>query len=160
MDEAVSSVGEDGKTYAEEAFAELEEAAAAAHKKFEDGDYAGALAAAEEVKAKAEEVKQAAAAKKEELTSAWNELAEELPGKVGEAKAKVEELSKARRLPKGMDRATVEAAKSGLEEIEALWTEAKAAFDGGNLGEAAEKGQSVKAKLEGIMESLGMGSEE
>ena len=112
------------------------DALAAAKDKFAKGEYKEALAAATELGNKAKELAAATAAKKDELTKAWNDLAASLPQTVASIQAKIEELGKAKKLPKGMDKAKLAQAQEGLAGITKAWDEASAAFTAGNLGEA------------------------
>lgn len=134
----------------------VEDALGAAQETFNKGDYQAALTAAQEVGTKVADLQQAIAAKKTELTKEWTEMSASLPGMLEPVKKKVEELSKARRLPKGMDKEKLESAKSGLEMMEKDWAEAQAASGAGNVVEAASKGKLAKDKLAEVMAMLGM----
>ena len=98
----------------------------------------------------------ATAAKKDELTKAWNDLAASLPQTVASIQAKIEELGKAKKLPKGMDKAKLAQAQEGLAGITKSWDEASAAFTAGNLGEALGKASTLKEKGAEVMALLGM----
>ncbi len=98
----------------------------------------------------------AAAAKKEELGKSWDEMNAGLPGMVGAIQSRVDILSKARRLPSGLDKAAFENAKASLDTVNQTWSEATSAFSGGNLMEAVTKATAVKEKAAEIMTALGM----
>ncbi len=70
---------------------------------------------AKDLPAKAKEMAAAAAAKKAELTKSWEEMAAGLPKMVEAIKSRVDILSKSKKLPKGMDKATFEGAKAGSD---------------------------------------------
>jgi len=134
----------------------LEDALKGAKAAFEKKEYTQALNAAKDLPAKAKELVAAAAAKKAELTKSWEEMAAGLPKMVEAIKSRVDILSKSKKLPKGMDKATFEGAKAGLGEITQTWTDAENAYKGGNIADALAKANAVKAKATEIMTALGM----
>lgn len=125
---------------------------------FAKGDYKGALAAAGALQQKANSVLAAAKAKKDELTKSWNEMSEGLPKMLEAIKSRVDILSQSKKLPKGMDAATLASAKDGLAAATTSWTEAQDAFKNGNLNDALAKANSVKAKATEVLGMLGMGA--
>jgi high-affinity Fe2+/Pb2+ permease len=134
----------------------LNDALADAHDKFSKGDYAAALTAAKDIPTKANEVVAAAKAKKDELTKTWEGIAREVPAMVAGIAGKVTELSAMKKLPKGMDKAKVEGAKSALDGINQTWNAATDAVKAGNWNDAIQKGGEAKAKALEVMSSLGV----
>ena len=132
----------------------LEAAIKGAKEKFEKKEYTEALNAAKDLPGKVKEAAAAAAAKKAELTKGWEALSAELPKMVEEIKAKVEALGKAKKLPAGMDKAKLEAAKVGVDELTKGWADAEGAFKGGNLSDALAKGNALKGKAGALMAAL------
>lgn len=155
-DAAVQSAQPEAARYVPDQFTALSDSLQAAREKFDAGDYAGALAAAKDIPAKAGEVAQAAAAKKEEMTKAWSELEASLPGMVEAVKGKLEELGKARRLPKGIEKAQVEEMTASLPQLSAGWTEAMEAATAGDVPLALEKAGQLKSSLATMMQTLGL----
>jgi hypothetical protein len=137
----------------------LSAALADAKDKFGKGDYAGTLAAAKDIPAKASEVVAAAKAKKEELTKAWEGLSKDVTASISAITAKVGELMAMKKLPKGMDKAKVDGAKAALDAANTAWGQAAEAAKAGNWTEAMQKGGEVKAKAAEIMGMLGMPGE-
>jgi hypothetical protein len=103
--------------------------------------------AAAEAKADAEETLAAA-------QSEWTELTASVPPLVEKLQAKVDQLSKSRKYPKGMDKAGFEAAKSGFEALKTEWTEAGAEFASGQAANAVRKARNAKQKAEELMTQL------
>ena len=134
----------------------LNDALADAHARFDKGDYAAALTAAKDIPAKANEVVAAAKARKDELTKTWEGIVREVPPMAASITSKVGELSAMKKLPKGMDKAKVEAAKSALDGINQTWNAATDAAKAGNWADAIKKGGEAKAKAQEAMTSLGM----
>jgi hypothetical protein len=100
-----------------------------------------------EAKANAEAV--AAAAQTE-----WNELSASVPPMVEKLQARVDQLAKSRKYPKGMDKAAFESAKSGFETLKTEWTEASAEFASGEAASAVRKARSAKARAEELINQL------
>jgi hypothetical protein len=150
-DDAVAKVKPEAEKFVPDQLKSLTDAITAAKAKFDQGDYAGALAGVKDIPTKAGEVGKAAAAKKDELTANWKDLSATLPGMLVGVQAKVEALVKAKKLPKGFDPAKVAALQTDLSGVNTLWTDASKAFQGGDLMAAAEKGKQAKAKAEGLL---------
>ena len=134
----------------------VEDALKAAKDTFAKGDYAGATAAATGVAAKAKDLAAAAAAKKAELTKGWEEMSAGMPKTIADIESRIATLSKSKKLPKGLDKAKLESAKSGLDEISKSWDESVKAFQGGSLADALAKAKGAKSKADEIMSTLGM----
>ena len=155
-DQAITAAAPEAEKYVPEQLAAAKDALKAAQDQFAKGDYKGALAAATELGNKAKDLVAAAAAKKDELTKAWTEMSGSLPQMVEAIKSRVEILGKAKKLPKGMDAATLTQAKDGLAGITKSWEEASAAFSAGNLKDALGKANGLKEKGTEILGLLGM----
>lgn len=155
-DQAITAAAPEAEKFVPEQLAAAKDALKNAQDLFAKGDFKGALAAGSELGTKAQELVTAAAAKKEELTKAWTDLSGSLPQMVASIQAKVEELGKARKLPKGMDKAALTQAQEGLAAIKTSWDEASAAFTGGNLVDAMAKAGGLKEKATGLMGLLGL----
>jgi hypothetical protein len=155
-DQEITAAAPEAEKYVPEQLTAAKDALKAAQDQFAKGDYKGALAAATELGVKAKELATAAAAKKDELTKAWNDLAASLPQSVAAIQAKIEELGKAKKLPKGMDKAALTQAQEGLAGITKSWEEASAAFTAGNLTDALAKAGGLKEKGAEVMALLGM----
>jgi hypothetical protein len=155
-DDAFAAIKAEAANYVPDQAKGVEDAIAASRDQFAKNDFAAALASAQAIPAKIDELKTAVAAKKNELTATWNSLSEGLPGMVQAIQSRVDILSKSRRLPKGLDQATFDGAKADLATATTTWTDATSAFSAGNLMAAVTKAQEVKAKAAEIMTALGM----
>jgi hypothetical protein len=100
-----------------------------------------------EGKANAEAV--AAAAQQE-----WDELNAAVPPLVEKLQARVDQLAKTRKYPKGMDKPAFEAARSGFEGLKAEWTEATAEFASGEAASAVRKARNAKTRAEELITQL------
>lgn len=153
---AIQAVADEAGKYVPEKLEQTEDALAAAKEKFAKGDYEEALGAATDLANTAKGLAVAAAAKKDELTKAWNDLATSIPNTVASLQAKIEELGKAKKLPKGLDAAKLARAREALAALSKSWEEASAAFDAGNLGEALGRASGLKEKGDEVLALLGM----
>jgi len=100
------------------------------------------------------EAKQEAEATLAAAQSEWSDLSTSVPTLVEKLQARVDELSKSRKYPKGMDKAAFEAAKSGFESLKTEWTEAGSEFAAGQAANAVRKARSAKAKAEELINTL------
>lgn len=155
-DSAVASARADGEKFAPDQFNTLAGSVAAAHAKFDSGDYKGALEGAQAAPAQAQAVMQAAGAKKTELMDTWKALEGSLPTMVADVQKKVMELASAKKLPAGLDKAGLDGAKTSLEAATAAWAEAGDAFKAGDMMAAVAKAQQVKAMVGELMTKLGL----
>ena len=153
-EQAVAGVRGDAKAFVPDQFKALEADLADARSKFEAGEYQAALEVAQGLPAKAQEVASAVSARRTELSQTWTEMQGSLPGMVEQAQARLAELTKMRRLPPGLDKATVDAAQTNLAAATEQWKDATAAMDGGDLIKAVEAAREVKSKTEAILSSL------
>ncbi len=155
-DEAVASARAEAEKLVPDDFKSLSDDLAAAKDAFAKGDYKGALASAQSIQQRANDVMAKARAKQDELTASWNSLSEELPKMIDAISSRVGILAQSRKLPKGLDAATFNSAKEGLAAATTEWSEAQAAQAAGNWTEAIAKANAVKAKATEVMGMLGM----
>ena len=162
-EDAIASVRADAEKFVPDQLRSVDDALKSARDSFAKGDYKAVLAAAPDISAKAQSLSAAASAKKAELaakqaemTKSWEQMSEGLPKVVQAIQSRVDILSHAKKLPAGLDKAAVDGAKTGLEEINKAWGEAQDAFKAGNMSDALAKAGMVKSKAAEIMGKLGM----
>jgi hypothetical protein len=117
----------------------------------------GAPSVQSEVDALKEKVATAKADAEATLAAAqteWNDLSASVPPMVEKLQARVDQLSKTRKLPKGMDKAAFENAKTNFESLKNEWTEAGSEFASGQAASAVRKARSAKAKAEELINTL------
>ncbi|MEO8362051.1 MAG: hypothetical protein ABI672_18620, partial [Vicinamibacteria bacterium] len=78
------------------------------------------------------------------------------PTMVADVQKKVMELASAKKLPAGVDKAGLDAAKTSLEAATAAWAEAGDAFKAGDMMAAVTKAQQVKTMVDDLMTKLGL----
>jgi len=153
---SMNEIKAEGAKYAAEQTKGVMTSYTSAQDAFNKGDYKAAMEIAQGIPAKAKDVVAAVAAKKDELKKSWATLSSSVPGMVEQVKAKIDALSAMKKLPKDMDAAKLEAAKTSLSDITKTWGEAADAFKSGNLMDAAAKGNAAKAKVADAMAALGL----
>jgi len=157
---SLAALKDDAAKYAPDALASVEGEVAALKASLDKKDYKAVMASAPKVTTSITSLKDTVAAKKAEmeaaLASQWTSLSADLPKMVEAIQSRVDTLSKSRKLPKNVDKAAFDAAKSGLESMKAAWAQAMSASSSGNIADAVAKGQAVKDKGTEIMNQLGM----
>jgi hypothetical protein len=134
----------------------LEDALASVKVKFTNGEYKAALQDATALSAQATTVLEATKARKEELTQKWKEISQELFRMFEEIQAKVDSLSKVKKLPATITKEGFEEAKAGLASVKDEWTKTQESFTSGNFNEAISVATSLKDRAIKIMEFLGI----
>jgi hypothetical protein len=117
----------------------------------------GAPSVASEVAALKDQVATAKADAEATLAAAqteWNDLTASVPPLVEKLQARVDQLSKSRKFPKGMDKAAFDSAKANFESLKTEWTEAGSEFASGQAASAVRKARSAKAKAEELINTL------
>jgi len=130
---------------------------------FQKGDYAGVLAAAPAMTSAISGLKDKASQKKMDAEAAlakakddWGPASAAVPKMVDELGKKIDALSKSKKLPKGVTKDNVTAAKTGLDSLKSMWNDASNASTSGDFTTAMAKANAVKSKAADIMKSLGM----
>jgi response regulator of citrate/malate metabolism len=86
----------------------------------------------------------------------WAEASTDLPKMVGAIQSRLDILTKSKKLPKGLDKATLDQAVASFDAMKASWTEATNAATSGNFVDAMGKADAIKAKGAEVMAALGM----
>jgi hypothetical protein len=156
---ALASIKDDAAKYLPEELKGAEGTLASLKSSLEKGDYKAVLTGAPSLMGSLESLKTNLGAKLEEAkaaTAEWAGYATDLPKMVEAIQSRVTTLASAKKLPKGLDAAAVDTAKSGLASMQATWADATASFTGGNAIDAVAKAKAVKAKGEEVLKLLGM----
>jgi hypothetical protein len=161
VETALSEVRTDAQQYASDQLQAVDTRIQGVKEQMAKEDWNNALAAwnsvhrdVEALKTSVTEAKAEAEAMHAAAQSEWNELNASVPPLVEKLQARVDQLSKTRKYPKGMDKAAFETAKSGLESLKAEWTEATSEFTAGRGADAVRKARSAKQKAEDLINQL------
>jgi len=153
-DSAMEAARPQVETYVPAEWKSLSDGAAAAKTQFEQGNYKEALAGAQALVPKIQAALAAAEAKKKELTATFEALKTSLPTALDALGKQLSAYAAMKRLPAGIDKAAVAAAQAELPSVTQAWTDAAAAFDGGDVMKAVDAGLSVKSKLDGLAKTF------
>lgn len=155
-EQAVATTKAEAVKFVPDQAAALEKALLSAKEKLAKEEYEAASAEAQAIPAKAAAVTMAAKAKKDELTKKWTDLTQGIPQMVEAIQTKIDDLSKLKKLPKGMTADIVAEAKSGLEAVKTDWAKAQDSLKTGNIADAISVAAAVKEKATKAMETLGI----
>ena len=143
----LNSVSVDAQKYVPDQFTQAQSKAAALSASFEKKDYAAVVAGAPAVLAEVRGLADAASAKKDEMVkelgNEWRSLAASVPQALSAVQARVDALSKTKRVPKDVD---LGAAKSGLADANSAWEKAQEAFKSGNPADAVTAAKDAQGK--------------
>ena len=159
---ALEAVRDAAQKYAPEQLGGVEAKLSDIKGTFQKGDYAGVVAAAPGLTAAIAGLKDAAAAKKVEAEQAlakakddWGPASAAVPKMVDDIGKRVETLSKSKKLPKGVTKDSLTAAKTALDAMKSTWADATNASSSGDYTTAMAKAQSVKDKAAEVTEDIG-----
>lgn len=151
----------DAEKYASEELKDVDADVANMKKNLDSQDYGQVVMSAPSVSSSVNNLKQTVEQRKadaEQMLAAaqteWNDLSASVPKAVDSLQAKVDQLTKTRKLPKGMDKAGFDAAKTEFETMKNGWTQASADFAAGKVAEAVRKARAIKAQGDELMTKL------
>jgi hypothetical protein len=163
VDAALGTIHDAAAKYAPEGLQSVEAQVAALKDNLSKGDYKKVLADAPAVTTAVANLQQAAITNQEEADTKlaqtkqqWRTLSAGVPKMVAAIQSRVDELSKARRLPKGISKASFESAKASLQSLNSTWAEAASAVATEDYAGGVAKGQAAKDKATEIMHELGV----
>ena len=160
IEAAVAAAGEDATKYIPDEVQAVNDQVANLKAMFDKKDYKGVLAAAPAALTQAQGLTSAAAAKKTEMMDAyageWSTLSSSVPEAVAAIQSRVDVLSKSKKLPAGMDAATLDSVKTSLAEANTMWSQATEAQAAGDLEQAVTLAQQVKTRTDELLTTLGM----
>ena len=160
---ALAAVRDDAQRYVPDQLQAVDAQLAALKDSLTKGDYKSVLTGAPTLNSAISSLKDAAEAKKADAEAAlakakdaWGPLSAEVPKMVDAIQSRVTALSKSHHLPKGVTRDGLASAKSGVDSLKSMWSDASNASASGDFTTAVGKAQAVKDKAAEIMKSLGM----
>jgi hypothetical protein len=165
IDAALGTAHDSAAKYAPDGLQSVEAQVATLKDNLSKGDYKKVLADAPAATTAVTNLQQTAIAKQEEADTKlaqtkqqWRTLSVDVPKRVAAIQSRVDELSKSRRLPKGVSKASFESAKASLDSLNSAWTDATSAVANEDYAGGVAKGQAVKDKATEIMHELDMTS--
>jgi hypothetical protein len=152
---AMDSLKGDATKYAPDAVKSLASSYDVAKASLANKDYQGVLTFAKDIPAKAKEVLAKVEAAKAELARSWNEAGEGMRKTVDAARSRLHVLSREKKLPPRMDRATLEKAQSSLASLEAEWAAAADQYKAGDWSGAVAKAKDLDSRGRELLGTLG-----
>ncbi len=155
--EAMDSLKGDAARYAPDAVKSLESSYVTARDSMANKDYQGVLTFAKGIPDKAREVLAKVDAAKAALTKEWTETGEATTRTVEAAKSRLHLLSRVKRLPAGVDQATLARASADLAAIEAGRAAAADQYRSGDRSGAVAHAKDLEGRAAALLGSLGAG---
>lgn len=155
-EQALAAATPEIQRYAPGALAPLQGTLESARADLGKGSYTAALKAAQDLPARIRAALDAAAAQKDRQAAAWDELSGGLAGEIQAITGKLSGLGDAKALPRGMTPDTLAAAQADLASVTRAWSEASAAFKGGDVPKALETAREVKEAADALAARIGL----
>jgi hypothetical protein len=156
---ALQKIAPDGQKYAPAELATVTDQVSTMKTAFDKEDYQTVLNMVAKVAPNLKMLAGTIANKKGEATIAlkeqWAALSRDVPSAIAAAETRVAELRKARKLPKGVSKAALDAAGAGIDSAKHDWSESTSARSASQLDDAVAKGKAAQQKLAELMASLG-----
>ena len=159
IESSVAEFRADAEKYAADELKNVDESITKLKNSLASKDYSMVVKAAPSLASTVASLKQTVAAKKADAdamiaaaTAEWGEISAKVPQMVEAIQSRVDILGKSKKLPKNVSQEAFDSAKSGLESMKSLWTEASGAFTSGDAVNAVDKARGVKAKGEEVNE--------
>jgi hypothetical protein len=133
---------------------EIEAAISSAKDAMTKGNFEAVIEGAGAIPARIADVEKAIADRKSEWDASWRTLDSVLGSWLTAVQTKVDELSAARRLPAGVNKAAVAEANTALTTAQQTYADAKAAFGNGNFDAALAKANEIQTGLTKVMTDL------
>jgi HAMP domain-containing protein len=161
IENALAEVRDDAARYAPDGLKGVESQLQRLRQSFEAKDYENVLAGTPQLEKAVGSLKSAVEASKASARAAlaaakteWEGLSADVQKTITDIQARVDTLSKAKRLPFGLSKDEFEGAKSAFESMKTQWAEASADFRKGDAIDATAKAKTVKGMGEELVERL------
>jgi len=161
IEASLKDVRDDAAKYAPDGLKGVETQLSNLKKSFESKDYENVLAgtpqlekAVGSLKAAVDSGRASARAAVAAAKTEWEGLSESVPKQVTAIQARIDELSKSKRLPWGIKKEEFEGSKSAFESMKAQWDDAAAEHKKGDVVEASSKAKSAKGMGDQIIDTL------
>jgi hypothetical protein len=163
LDNTLASIHDAAAKYAPDTLNTIQTQIATLKGDLAKGDYKEVLAAAPAVSTALASLKQDSDAKQAAADAAlaqtkqqWRNLSAEVPKMVAALHTQIDTLDKTKKYPKGVTKASFEAAKADVASLDQMWTDASNADTSEDYAGAVTKGQAVKDKATQLMSTLGV----
>ena len=163
VEASLAAIRADAEHYAPDGLKSVDAQLALLKASYENNDYNDVIAGTPQLSKAVESLENAVKSGKAQANSAlaaakteWQSLSVEVPKMVEDIQARVDELSKEKRLPWGLNKDEFAKAKSHFEIMKNQWTEASDEYKSGKQVTAVEKARVAKDMNVDIREQLKM----
>jgi len=164
IEAALSAVHESAEKFAPDTVHGIDAQVATLKQSLAKGDYQAVIAAAPAISASIASLKQdvdakqsAADAELAKVKQQWRNLNAEVPKMVTDLKTQVETMSKTKKYPKGLNKASFATASAAVASLDQMWTDAtNSVANSDNYADGVAKAQAVKDKATELMHTLGI----
>jgi hypothetical protein len=160
---ALQKVAPDGVKYAPAEYATVSEQVATMKAAFDRQDYQTVLNMVSRVAPNLKLLAGTINNKKSEaviaLKEQWATMSRDVPKSIAAVEARIGELGKARKLPKGVSKDALAGAGAAVDAAKQAWSESQKARTSGHVEDAVAKGKAAAATLSELTTSLGMESQ-
>jgi chromosome segregation ATPase len=153
----------DAEKYAAEELKGVEDSVAKLKANLTRKDYQAVVLGAPAVASSVRSLKETVATKKADMEAVmaaaqaeWTDISAKMPPMIESLQSRIDTLSKSRKLPSGVDKATFESVKTDFETVKTQWAEASSEFASGMSADAVRKARNAKTMGESILVRLGM----
>ena len=161
IETSLADVRDDAQRYAPDGLKGVESQLERLKQSYEAKDYDNVLAGTPQLEKAVASLKQAVTSGKEHARAAlavakteWEGLSADVPKTIESIQARVDTLSKSKRLPFGISKDEFEGAKAAFESMKSEWADASAEFKDGDAVEATAKGRTVKGMGDELVDRL------
>jgi hypothetical protein len=161
IEASLAEIQADAEKFAADELKGVRESVANLKKELANQNYKAVVMQTPTVSANLAALKETVAAKKveaEEMLAAaqqeWTELSASVPPLVTQLQERMDSFTRSRRIPRGMDRASFDAAKQEFETLKTSWAEAGAEFSSGLAADAVRRARGAKASAERLLQKL------
>jgi HAMP domain-containing protein len=161
IEASLKDVRDDAQKYAPDGLKGVESQLQNLKQSFEAKDYENVLAGTPQLEKAVGSLKDAVTSGKAHAKAAlavakteWEGLSADVSKQVDSIQARIDELSKQKRLPFGISKDEFEGSKSAFESMKTQWNEATTEYKQGDAVEANTKAKTAKGMGEQLMEQL------
>ena len=163
VESSLAAIRADAEHYAPDGLKSVDAQLARLKASYENKDYNDVIAGTPQLSKAVDSLKNAVDSGKAQASAAlaaakteWQSLSVEVPKMVGDIQARVDELSKQKHLPWGLNKDEFAKAKSDFENMKTQWTDASDEYKSGKQVKAVEKARVAKDMNGDIREQLKM----
>ncbi len=161
IEKSLDDVKADAAKYAPDGLKGVESQLANLKKSFDDKQYENVLAGTPQLQKAVDSLRQAVDSGKAQAKAAlaaakteWEGLSVDVKKQVDSIQARIDELSKSKRLPFGINKDEFEGSKSAFESMKAQWKDATSEYEKGDAVEASAKAKTAKGMGDQIYDQL------